>query len=83
MLVYLIYIIVFLILAYVVFITGKAINIALETKQNNKFNLNKTKEGLRDENLNILNKINELKKLHNEGVLSDEEFKKAKEKILI
>ena len=83
MLVYLIYIIVFLILAYVVFIAGKAINIGLEAKQNNKFNLNRAKEGQRDENLNILNKINELKKLHNEGVLSDEEFKKAKEKILI
>ena len=33
-------------------------------------------------NHSILKEINELNKLHTKGVLSDEEFKKAKEKIL-
>ena len=32
--------------------------------------------------MEIIDQINELKNLHEKGVLSDEEFKRAKEKIL-
>ena len=33
-------------------------------------------------NLNLVNELNELKKLHSEGIINDDEFKKAKQKIL-
>ena len=84
MLIYIIYIIVFLIIAYVIFVTGKAVNTTLEIKKNNKFSLNENnfKQGEKNTNSKILNEINELKKLHTEGVLNDEEFKKAKKKFL-
>ena len=33
-------------------------------------------------NLNLIDQINDLNKLKEQGIISDEEFKKAKEKIL-
>ena len=84
MLIYIIYIVVFLILAFVIFVAVKAINKGLEAKQNKKFNLNENINiDAKYQNIKLSNEINELKKLHSKGALSDKEFKKAKEKILI
>ena len=89
MLIYIIYIIVTIILVTVLVIAVKAINRGIEAKRNLKEENNIEK--IEDEKINydsnknnskLLNEINNLKKLHSEGVLSDEEFKKAKEKIL-
>ena len=47
-------------------------------------NLKNTFEGSdeKDANIKLANEINELKKLHFKGILTNEGFKKAKEKIL-
>ena len=88
MITYFIYFIVFLILSYVMIIAVKAINRGIEAKENIKSNLN---EREKDEDIlnfdekkqsDLVNKIKELKSLHDQGVLNKEEFEKAKKKIL-
>tara|TARA_B100000029_G_C16699180_1_gene638730 strand:- start:53 stop:292 length:240 start_codon:yes stop_codon:yes gene_type:complete len=78
MLTYIIYIVVFLILAYVIIIAFNAINRGIEAKHNNKSIIEEKMETKK----NLVEEINQIKKLHNEGVLNDEEFKKAKDKVL-
>ena len=83
MLVNIIYFIVFVILAFVLSIAVKAITRGVEAKQvikdekkldfNNDNNL---------ENLEVVDQIKELKNLHDKGILDDDEFRKAKDKIL-
>tara|TARA_B100000989_G_C19173344_1_gene316483 strand:+ start:149 stop:403 length:255 start_codon:yes stop_codon:yes gene_type:complete len=83
MLVNIIYFIVFVILAFVLSIAVKAITRGVEAKQvikdekkldfNNDDNL---------QNLEVVNQIKELKNLHDKGILDDDEFRKAKDKIL-
>ena len=83
MLVNLIYLAVFLILAFVLSIAVKAITRGVEAKQvikeEKNLELNKESE---IESLEIIDQIKELKNLHDKGVLNDEEFKKAKDKLL-
>ena len=83
MLTNIIYLAVFLILVFVLSIAVKAITRGVEAKQNIKdeknFELNKENE---EKDLEVINQIKELKNLHDTGVLNDEEFKKAKDKIL-
>ena len=83
MLTNIIYLAVFLILVFVLSIAVKAITRGVEAKQNIKdeknFELNKENE---EKDLKVINQIKELKNLHDTGVLNDEEFKKAKDKIL-
>ena len=78
-----IYITVFAILAFVLSIAVKAITRGVEAKQIIKeekdLDLNKENQ---NQNLEVIDQIKELKELHEKGILSDEEFKKAKEKIL-
>ena len=78
-----IYIIVFAILVFVLSIAVKAITRGVEAKQIIKeekdLDLNKENQ---NQNLEVIDQIKELKELHDKGILSDEEFKKAKEKIL-
>ena len=78
-----IYITVFAILAFVLSIAVKAITRGVEAKQIIKeekdLDLNKENQ---NQNLEVIDQIKELKELHDKGILSDEEFKKAKEKIL-
>ena len=73
-----IYIIVALILIFVLYLAVKAITRGVEAKSE-----------LRDENNselqieeNISDELIKIKKLHQEGIINEEEFKKAKEKIL-
>ena len=91
MLNYLVFGIAIIIFATVIIISGKAISRGIEAKQNMKDKSEDEKIAISDteENANILNsnpnlidQINDLNKLKEQGIISDEEFKKAKEKIL-
>ncbi len=84
-----IYFIVFVILIFVLSIAVKAITRGVEAKQNIKEekNLDQNRDNQintvnENHNLEIINQLKELKDLHDKGILNDEEFKKAKDKIL-
>ena len=83
MLANIIYLAVFVILAFVLSIAVKAITRGEEAKQQIKdekyLELNKINE---NQSLEIIDQIKELKDLYDKGVLNDEEFKKAKDKLL-
>ena len=85
MLANIIYIVVFLILAFVLSIAVKAITRGVEAKQLIKEEKNqnsKTHNGDEIENIEVVNQLKELKDLHDKGIIDDEEFKKAKQKVL-
>jgi len=91
MLNYLVFGIAIIIFATVIVISGKAISRGIEAKQNMKEKSEDEKISLSDIeenantsklNLNLIDQINDLNKLKEQGIISDEEFKKAKEKIL-
>jgi hypothetical protein len=83
MLTNLIYLAVFVILVFVLSIAVKAITRGVEAKQiikdEKNFDLDSEKS---IQNKEVVDQIKELKNLHEKGVLSDDEFRKAKEKIL-
>ena len=83
MLTNLIYLAVFVILVFVLSIAVKAITRGVEAKQiikdEKNFDLDSEKS---IQNSEVVDQIKELKNLHEKGVLNDDEFKKAKEKIL-
>ncbi len=80
----------FLIFLTVTTIAVKAISRGIDAKKSKKkdffisknMNNENSKIIKKNDNKNIINQINELNKFHSEGILTDEEFKKAKEKIL-
>ena len=84
MLTNIIYFTVFIILAFVLSIAVKAITRGVEAKQTIKDekNMELDKEEVEKKNIEIVTQIKELKNLHDEGIISDREFQKAKEKIL-
>ena len=83
MLTNIIYFAVFIILVFVLSIAVKAITRGVEAKQiiknEKKIDVNNYNEL---NNLDVINQIKELKDLHEKGILNEDEFKKAKEKIL-
>ena len=83
MLANIIYFTVFIILAFVLSIAVKAITRGVEAKQiikdEKNIKLNEDKDNQKSE---IINQIKELKNLYDKGILNDEEFKKAKDKLL-
>ena len=83
MLTNIIYLAVFIILVFVLSIAVKAITRGVEAKQiikdEKSFDLDSEKSL---QNLEVVNQIKELKSLHEKGILNDDEFRKAKEKIL-
>jgi large-conductance mechanosensitive channel len=83
MLTNIIYFAVFVILAFVLSIAVKAITRGVEAKQiikdEKKSDLDSEKS---IQNLEVVDQIKELKNLHEKGILNDDEFRKAKEKIL-
>ena len=83
MLTNIIYLAVFIILVFVLSIAVKAITRGVEAKQIIKDEKNQVSniENI-DKNLEVISQIKELKDLHDQGVISDDEFKKAKNKIL-
>ena len=91
MLNYLVFGIAIIIFATVIVISGKAISRGIEAKQNMKHKSEDEKIAISDpeedaniskSNPNLIDQINDLNKLKEQGIISDEEFKKAKEKIL-
>ena len=91
MLNYLVFGIAIIIFATVIIISGKAISRGIEAKQNMKNKSDDKKiaisdieenENISNSNPNLIDQINDLNKLKEQGIISDEEFKKAKEKIL-
>ena len=83
MLTNLIYLAVFVILVFVLSIAVKAITRGVEAKQIIKDEKNSDLDLEQNiQNLEVVDQIKELKNLHEKGVLSDDEFRKAKEKIL-
>ncbi len=78
-----IYFTVFLILVFVLSIAVKAITRGVEAKQTIKEEKNldfkKDNDG---EILEVVNQLKELKDLYDKGILDEDEFKKAKEKLL-
>ena len=83
MLTNLIYLAVFVILVFVLSIAVKAITRGVEAKQiikdEKNFDLDSEKS---IQNTEVVDQIKELKNLNEKGVLNDDEFRKAKEKIL-
>ena len=78
-----IYLTVFIILAFVLSIAVKAITRGVEAKQiiKDEKNLEINKEN-EIQNLEVVSQLRDLKDLHNQGIINDDEFKKAKDKIL-
>ena len=83
MLTNIIYIAVFIILVFVLSIAVKAITRGVEAKQIIKEDKNLEPSKIENlQNVEVINQIKELKDLHDKGILNEDEFKKAKEKIL-
>tara|TARA_A100001388_G_C28599010_1_gene417175 strand:- start:323 stop:577 length:255 start_codon:yes stop_codon:yes gene_type:complete len=78
-----IYFLVFIILVFVLSIAVKAITRGVEAKQiikeDKNLDLNESKN---NQNLEFINKLKELEDLRAKGIIDDDEFKKAKEKLL-
>ena len=83
MLANIIYLAVFIILVFVLSIAVKAITRGVEAKQiiKDEKNLELIEEDEK-QNTEVVNQLKELKSLYDKGILNDDEFKKAKEKIL-
>ena len=83
MLTNIIYIAVFIILVFVLSIAVKAITRGVEAKQIIKEDKNLESYKIENsQNTEVIDQIKELKDLHDKGILNEDEFKKAKEKIL-
>ena len=80
MLTSIVYILIGLILCFVLYIAFRAINTGMEAKKANKDLENSNNINLDNEDL--VQKLTELKELHEKKILSDEEFAAAKKKIL-
>lgn len=83
MLTNIIYLTVFIILVFVLSIAVKAITRGVEAKQllKEESNLDSKKDET-NENTEIVSQLKELTELHSKGLINDDEFKKAKEKLL-
>ena len=78
-----IYFTVFLILVFVLSIAVKAITRGVEAKQIIKDEKDSDLVNQNtNQNLEVIDQIKELKSLHDKGILNDDEFKKAKDKVL-
>ena len=78
MIAWIVYIIVALILCFILYIAFQGISRGLEAKNYTKKDFMKKKS----QNKAISNEIKRLKKLRDEGILSNKEFETAKKKIL-
>ena len=78
MLTNLIFILIAFILLFVLYLAVKAITRGVEAKND----LKSENEILEDNSSNLSSELIKIKKLYDEGILSDEEYKKAKDKIL-
>ena len=77
-----IYILITGILIFVLYLAVKAITRGVEAKSEMNIDDSKIDKDEEYNNTSLSDEILKVKKLHDEGVLSDEEFKKAKDKIV-
>ena len=77
-----IYILITGILLFVLYLAVKAITRGVEAKSEMNIDDSKIDKDEDYNNTSLSDEILKVKKLHDEGVLSDEEFKKAKDKIV-
>ena len=77
-----IYVIITGILLFVLYLAVKAITRGVEAKSEMNIDDSKIDKDEDYNNTSLSDEILKVKKLHDEGVLSDEEFKKAKDKIV-
>ena len=83
MLINIVYVIITLILLYVIYIAIKAINIGMEAKNSDKSeNQNENEIGNLQHKDDLVDELSRLNELHKSGSINDEEFEKAKRKIL-
>ena len=75
-----IYIIVAFILIFVLYLAVKAITRGVEAKS--ELSKEKEENDISELKQDLSTEISKLKKMHEDGVITQEEFKKAKEKIL-
>ena len=80
MITYFVYVIILIILLYVLYLAVQAITRGIDAKQNLKKSDNSDFQVLNDQNL--VDESDRLKNLYKDGILNEEEFKKAKEKLL-
>ena len=76
-----VFVLIGLILCFVLYIAFRAINTGMEAKKANK-DLENSSDNSLDNQEDLIKKLTELKELHEKKILSDEEFAKAKKKIL-
>ena len=81
MLTNLIYISIAAILIFVLYLAVQAITRGVEAKSDNRIEEQSDTKNF-EANANITNNLEKINQLHKDGVLNDEEFKKAKDKIL-
>ena len=79
MITWIIYLIVALILCFILYIAFQGISRGIEAKNNNNKDFIRLKKNSKK---TISNEIKRLKKLHDQGALSNKEFEIAKKKIL-
>ena len=80
MLANIIYVVVAIILIFVLYLAVKAITRGVEAKS--ELSKEKDESDIREIKEDLSTEISKLKKMHEDGVITQEEFKKAKEKIL-
>ena len=80
MITYFVYVIILIILLYVLYLAVQAITRGIDAKQNLKKTDHSDFQVLNDQN--IVDELDRLKNLYKDGILNEEEFKKAKEKLL-
>ena len=78
----LIFILIAGILIFVLYLAVKAITRGVEAKSDMKIDDSKIDIDEDNNSTSLSDEILKIKKLHDEGVLSDDEFKKAKDKIV-
>jgi len=76
-----VYTLIGLILCFVLYIAFRAINTGMQAKKANK-DLESAHNDSLDNQEDLIEKLTELKELHEKKILSDEEFAAAKKKIL-
>ena len=81
MLTNLIYISIAAILIFVLYLAVQAITRGVEAKSDNRIEEQSDTKNF-EANANITNNLEKINQLHKDGVLNDEEFKKAKDKIV-
>ena len=82
MIISIVYTIIGLIFCFVLYLAFRAINTGMEAKKANKDLENSNNNVSVDNQEDLVQKLTELKELHEKKILSDEEFAAAKKKIL-